>query len=235
MVMVLMAVGHYQITGPDTGQQAGFITVGQIDSTGVKDGSLSWSDLPTTVTPFAKTLLDDAAATNARSTLGLGTMATETATTYQQAAAFEDSLHGIVNPEGLADSTFFSDDRLYRWQVGGTVKFGDVVYRAADDDYEGADCDALTTMPAMAVCVTPGGGAATAYLTFMSSGWIKWTGYTNITAASDSVYAYVSTSAGSVSQVKPSGAGDIIQVIGTIHGDGLVHFKPDFTELTVAP
>lgn len=146
---------------------------------------------------------------------------------------YTDTVTAVVNPAGLADSTYITDGRPFVWDCGGTVKFGDVVYIATDSDYEGADSDALSTMPAIAVCVTQGGAAGGGTATFITSGWVKWSGWTNITAASDSVYAYVGTTAGEVTQVKPSGTGDIVQVVGTIHGDGLVHLDLDKTEVTL--
>lgn len=88
------------------------------------DADLKTFALPanTTISAFGATLVDDAAASNARTTLGLGTMATETATDYADLAtdniftgnAFYSSLAPSVNWQ---ETDAGSDEKRWRFVV----------------------------------------------------------------------------------------------------------------------
>lgn len=105
--------------------------------------------------------------------------------------------------------------------AGATLTFGDLLYIDSDGELKEADADAGSTMPALWMAAESGTDGNTftviepnSYV--VDTGW-SWT-------AGDTLY--VSTTAGAVTNTAPSGAGDIIQVIGYAMSATKIKFLP---------
>ncbi len=228
-IMVLMASGQVRFIGKEqSAMSAAFATIGQFDSNYVKDGSLSWSDMPTTVTPFAKTFFDDAAGVNVRATIGAGTGSGD-----MMGAAFRDSLNAVVDYQNVADSSFIAYDPPLLLQAGMAIKFGDIVYQnKVSKKLYTAMGDSLISVDGLYICILRGGGAADAWVTVMTAGVVKFTPWTGVTT--DSTWVYVSPSAaGAPTMVRPSTTGQWSVKAGRALTTDVLLFKPDDTQLLV--
>lgn len=182
----------------------------------------------------ANNLSDLADAATARTNLGLGTMATETATNYLQKAG--GTLTGEVNlgeNAGIAVDAALSADGKYSAEsvedgtAGTTLAFGDLVYRAsADSRWELADADAEATSGGvrLGICVlaAAGDGSATKIL---RKGRVR--ADTAFPALTPDAPVYVSTTAGDIQVAAPSGTDDVIRVVGYATTADEIDFDPE--------
>ena len=213
MVTVFLAVGHYQITGPEPNSNpAGFITVGQIDSSWIKAGSIASSNMRTGL---------------------LGTMASQTATNSVLGAAARDTLNAGFNWRNLADSTYMADDVPKYFVAGAAIKFGDIVYlnRTNMRAYP-AQGDSLRSSEGLGICVQRGGAAAGAYVLVSKAAVVKFTPWTTVTT--DSTVAYLSaSSAGTPTMVRTSTTGQWAVKIGIADTVDVLEFRPSEVQLLI--
>jgi len=106
------------------------------------------------------------------------------------------------------------------FQLGGTVGQFKAVYMVSDGDVEHADADAATTMPVIALSTEA--GVATDTDPFVLQGFVRddswaWTVGGEI---------YASTTAGDLTQTKPSGTGDQVQILGYAVTADVIYFNP---------
>jgi hypothetical protein len=99
--------------------------------------------------------------------------------------------------------------------------FGAALYMASDGNYEEADADAAATMPCMALALETGTGSKNVLL----KGFIRNDGW-NWTSIGQPVY--VSTGAGVLTQTKPAGAGDQVQIVGIATHADRIFFNPNY-------
>lgn len=99
--------------------------------------------------------------------------------------------------------------------------FGAALYMASDGNLDEADADAAATMPCIALAIETGTGSKNVLLKgfIRNDGW-NW--------ASIGQPVYVSAAAGTLTQSKPNGAGDQIQIVGiATHADRIL-FNPNY-------
>jgi len=156
-------------------------------------------------------------------------------------AALQDSISSVLEYTSV-DSGFVIGYGDYRSMGDSTyrgipiilladeaIEFGEVCYVDGDYEYALADADALGTMPGFVICVQRGGVAADEYGLFLETGIVKFTPWTTITVADDSVFVYTGTTAGQPTVVRPSGSGDQVQKLGRVIAVDVFMFKPDYT------
>lgn len=104
--------------------------------------------------------------------------------------------------------------------------FGAAMYQDSDGDWREADADSLSTMPCRAIALESGTGTKL----LLRRGWIRddswsWTPGSPV---------YVSTSGGGLTQTKPSGTGDQVQIVGYAETADIIDFNPSSTIVEVA-
>lgn len=94
---------------------------------------------------------------------------------------------------------------------------GAALFIAADFHYEEADADAVTTMPCVALALESGTGSKKVLLKgyFRNDSW-NWS----------AGLIYVSTTAGALTQTKPSGSGNQVQIAGYAVSADVMYFDP---------
>ena len=100
---------------------------------------------------------------------------------------------------------------------------GAAMYCAADGNWEEADASAATTAPCTGIALASGTGASKEILlvgVVRNDGW-NWT--TGPGAAS---LIYLSITTGAFTQAAPTGAGEIVQVVGYAITDDVMMFNP---------
>jgi len=102
---------------------------------------------------------------------------------------------------------------------------GALFYRASDGNFEEADADAASTMIVSAIALETGTGPKRVLL----SGYIRndawnWT---------PGALLYASTTAGAITATAPSGAADIVQIIGIAVSADIIYFNPDYTYIEI--
>lgn len=109
----------------------------------------------------------------------------------------------------------------------GSVAFGDVCYMAADGDLEFADADAASTMPALYMAL--GTIAAAASGQWLKLGFARNDGWSWTKGPGEAGLIYVSltgTTGNTLTQTKPSVAGDQVQIIGHAITATIIDFNP---------
>ena len=138
---------------------------------------------------------------------------------------------GIFEEEKKKDSSRPSRMQKYAEAVDKSLKYKEQkeVDAGVETDKK-ADADAVTTMPAIGVCVSSGsdGGA----VDVMVQGVMHdASAFPTFTVGND---VYVSTTAGAVQTAAPSGSGDTVQKVGVaIHADK-IYFNFNTTEVLLA-
>lgn len=105
---------------------------------------------------------------------------------------------------------------------GGTMNLGDIVHVDTDGDVILADADSTATMPAFAICLEDSvfNGSTASFLLYGTMTDTAW----NWTTVGGPLY--VSTTAGDMSQLPPSGTGDISQKVGIALSADTIFFNP---------
>jgi hypothetical protein len=93
-----------------------------------------------------------------------------------------------------------------------------LLYLASDGHYEEADADAATTMPGIALALATGTGTKNVLLW----GYARYDTW-NWTPGG---FVYADTTTGGMTQTAPSGAGDIIQIVGIALSADILFFNP---------
>ena len=182
---------------------------------------------------YGKTLMDDAAATNARATLELGTMATQTATSYVTGAAWRDSLNAIVDYRNMADSTATCNDQPKLLQAGAAVKFGETVYQNwGSKKLYPAQGDSLRSCQGLYMVILRGGGAADAWVTVSKDCTVKFTPWTGVTTDSTDVFLSVTTPGAPVMARTTTSATWAVKIGNAITTD-VLEFKPNEIQLLI--
>ena len=119
---------------------------------------------------------------------------------------------------------------IFSFTAGATLAIGDVVYMHTDGEVAKADADAVTSMPAIGICVSSGSDGNA--VDVMVQGVMHDTSaFPTFTIGND---LFVSTTAGAVAATAPSGSGDTVQKIGVaIHADK-AYFNFNTTEILLA-
>ncbi len=200
-VMVMLTVGHFQFTGQNLGQQAGFITIGQVDSTGIKTGSISNSNLRQGLDgiPIGAASKSTGAFTTLSGiglTLGLDG---DDLTTGQYS--------GLVDTLTAGEALVFGD--LVYMNVAGKM------YKAQGDSVASANAEgyALGTISANAVGL------------FLRYGYIFNSAWTTVQTTGAAIYVS-DTAAGVPTTVIPADVGDVVVPIGTCVGTDVMFFNP---------
>lgn len=110
--------------------------------------------------------------------------------------------------------------------AGENLTIGNIVYMKSDGKLWKADADAIATSGAIAI--------ALASISADAAGMFGTIGLMR----DDSAYAwtvggllYLSTTAGDITQTAPSGADDVIQVLGVALSADVIYFKPELTQV----
>ena len=119
---------------------------------------------------------------------------------------------------------------MFSFIAGTTLAVGDVVYMHTDGEVAKADADAVTSMPAIGICV--GAGTDGNAVDVLVQGIMHDTSaFDTFTVGAD---IFVSTTAGAVTATAPSGSGDTVQKVGVaLHAD-MVYFNFNTTEVLLA-
>ena len=119
---------------------------------------------------------------------------------------------------------------VFSFIAGTTLAVGDVVYMHTDGEVAKADADAVTSMPAIGICV--GSGTDGNAVDVLVQGIMHDTSaFDTFTVGAD---IFVSTTAGAVTATAPSGSGDTVQKVGVaLHAD-MVYFNFNTTEVLLA-
>ena len=119
---------------------------------------------------------------------------------------------------------------VFSFIAGATLAIGDVVYMHTDGEVAKADADAVTSMPAIGICV--GSGTDGNAVDVLVQGIMHDTSaFDTFTVGAD---IFVSTTAGAVTATAPSGSGDTVQKVGVaLHAD-MVYFNFNTTEVLLA-
>jgi len=119
---------------------------------------------------------------------------------------------------------------VFSFIAGATLAVGDVVYMHTDGEVAKADADAVTSMPAIGICV--GAGTDGNAVDVLVQGIMHDTSaFDTFTVGAD---IFVSTTAGAVTATAPSGSGDTVQKVGVaLHAD-MVYFNFNTTEVLLA-
>ncbi len=209
-----------------------------VSSAGIGSEELSDSldvvrgEIPT-ITPFAETLLDDAAAINARSTLGLGTIATQHANNvnidggeidgayigYSFAPRlYQITLYGI---SGVPANT--GRGIIDNFVAGEDIALGDLIYKNANGKWYKAQADSAdTAVPGMVALQAKSAGFGGDGLRF---GHVLITGWTTVQSTGDAVYVSADVP-GQPTTTMPGDPGDYVVPIGTCEGTDLLFFNP---------
>ena len=119
---------------------------------------------------------------------------------------------------------------VFSFIAGATLAIGDVVYIHTDGEVAKADADAVTSMPAVGICVSSGSDGSA--VDVLVQGIMHDTSaFDTFTVGAD---IFVSATAGAVTATAPSGSGDTVQKVGVaLHAD-MVYFNFNTTEVLLA-
>lgn len=171
------------------------------------DADIKTLSLPanTTISTFGASLIDDADAATARTTLGAGTLSNVSEDTSPQLGGDLD-----YNSNGI---------KITGQTVGGTN--GDLVYLSGSNTWSQADADAVaTTAGALGIRIS----ASEVLLRGI---------YTTTGLTAGSTY-YVSTTLGGITTTAPSATGDVVRIVGYALTTTEFFFNPDGTYIELA-
>ena len=119
---------------------------------------------------------------------------------------------------------------VFSFLAGATLAIGDVVYMGTDGEVLKADADAVTSMPAIGICV--GAGTDGNAVDVLVQGIMHDTSaFATFTVGAD---IFVSGTTGAVTATAPTGSGDTVQKVGVaLHAD-MVYFNFNTTEVLLA-
>jgi hypothetical protein len=119
---------------------------------------------------------------------------------------------------------------VFSFIAGATLAVGDVVYMHTDGEVAKADADAVTSMPAIGICV--GAGTDGNAVDVLVQGIMHDTSaFATFTPGAD---IFVSGTEAAVTATAPSGSGDTVQKVGVaLHAD-MVYFNFNTTEVLLA-
>jgi hypothetical protein len=103
---------------------------------------------------------------------------------------------------------------------------GAALYQASDGNWDEADADAIATMPCRALALESGTGTKL----ILRRGWIR----NDTWAWTPGAPVYVSTTTGALTQTKPSGTGDQVQIVGYAETADILDFNPSTVIVEVA-
>jgi len=115
-----------------------------------------------------------------------------------------------------------------------SVAFGDVCFMASDGHMEFADADSATTMPGLYMALETISAAASGQWMIMGVvrndvwNWVKGAGTLGLIYVSTT-----GTSGNTLTQTKPSGTGDQVQIVGAAISEDVMMFKPDYTYVEI--
>ena len=125
-----------------------------------------------------------------------------------------------LEPSPSADDTG-SGDIVSVTVDANTTGIGAALYMASDGNYEEADADAAATMPCSALALETGTGTKKVLL----KGYMRNDGWNWGTVGG---LLYVDTTTGALTQTKPSGSGDQVQIVGYATHADRIFFNPDY-------
>ena len=198
----------------------------KIDATGlnVVSGSLETATIDYTDGDLAITIADGGGVTFAQNATFSGnvTLADDKVINLGEAGKVD------FGDEAPADNA--ATGIVFSFIAGATLAIGDVVYMHTDGEVAKADADAVTSMPAIGICV--GSGTDGNAVDVLVQGIMHDTSaFDTFTVGAD---IFVGTTAGAVSATAPSGSGDTVQKIGVaLHAD-MVYFNFNTTEVLLA-
>ena len=192
----------------------------KIDATGlnVVSGSLETATIDYTDGDLAMTIADGGGVTFAQSV----TLSDDAVINLGEAGKID------FGDEAPADNA--ATGIVFSFIAGTTLAIGDVVYMHTDGEVAKADADAVTSMPAIGICV--GSGTDGNAVDVLVQGIMHDTSaFDTFTVGAD---IFVSTTAGAVTATAPSGSGDTVQKVGVaLHAD-MVYFNFNTTEVLLA-
>lgn len=163
-------------------------------------------------------------------TLTSPTLTTPSAFTTGGVITLAENTSIALDPAGSADGKY--SGITVAGTAGATLVFGDLVYLSAvDSRWQLADADAASTsgdvMLGMVVLAAAANGSAT---TILLHGIIR--ADANFPALTISAQVYVSTTAGDIQVAQPSGADDVIRVVGRALTADEIYFDPSEDYIT---
>lgn len=106
--------------------------------------------------------------------------------------------------------------------AGEALVFGDMCYLKSDGKYWKADADAIATMPVMVMSLATISANATG--NFLHQGYVRDDTY-NWTIGG---LVYASVTAGAIAQTIPTGADDVVQIVGYAVTADIIYFNPQY-------
>ena len=196
------------------------------DGVALGTGSLMWSDLFLASASVINFNNGDVTITHAANTLTIAggnlTMADDTVINLGEAGKID------FGDEAPADNA--ATGIVFSFLAGATLAIGDVVYMGTDGEVLKADADAVTSMPAVGICVSAGtdGNAVDVLVQGVMH---DTSAFPTFTVGAD---VFVSATDGTITATAPSGSGDTVQKIGVaLHAD-MVYFNFNTTEVLLA-
>lgn len=164
--------------------------------------------------------------TNDANDLELETNGT-TKVTIKSAGNVEFDIHKI---DSIPDANTTVSGEVANEPTGSIAAFGDLLYLASDGEWTLADADVVGTMPGlrMATGATTDGGTAD----LLISGFARKDAWT-WTVGNLIYVSCTGTTTNTMTQTKPSGAGDQVQIVGIATHADRIHFNPDFTYIEI--
>lgn len=122
-----------------------------------------------------------------------------------------------------------SGNGLITWgTLNEAVALGDILYMGVSG-YKKAKADAATTVPAVAMAMSGYSGASGALL---KVGYYRNDSWDALTVGG---LLYVSKdTAGAITQTRPSGTGEQVQIVGYAVAAKIIYFNPDYTYVEIA-
>ena len=149
----------------------------------------------------------------------------------------ELSMKGIDNytivpdPPPASTAPTYSGSTIYG-PSGEALSFGDVCYYKSDGKFYKADADTEAETKGLCVICIETTLEINTNGYFLTIGSIDFTGGDWDWTIGDQLY--ISTTAGDITNVAPSGSGDIVRIIGYAKDDDSIWFDPDRTYIEIA-
>lgn len=210
-----------------------------------------------TCTAAGRALLDDADASAQRTTLGLGTIATQAASSVSITGgsitgitdlAVADGGTGASTAAGARTNlgvdaqgflTLTAAPAVDETYTGTTITltanenqgFGDVCFINTDGEAQLANADAVSTAGVVVMCTqTVTANNPATYLLFGIARDDTWAW----TVGGKIFLSTVGTTGNTITQTAPTGANDVVQVLGIATHADRIFFKPELTQVTLS-